>query len=334
VRVVQERLAEIAEHGPSSLRGVAHAYVGLALSNAGRLVDAQRHLQAAITLQPRADVLLVLNEATLVLAYLSLVSVQLGELDRADEQIKRALAESEADSVMGRAHILRVAAMVEAMQGRPARALALSEGLVKMQAKYDLLGFTSSARIIRAWATAMRRPTRRCVVEIRRALVERDERGERSEAPFYLMLLAEVYLRGGQPDGAVAATGEALSQLQSSGGHLCEAELHRLHGEALLARRRRRRSASRRQQDDQLGSEAELSFRRALEVASEQGARLWGLRTAVSLARLLRDRGSHAEARDLMAAACTSLGDRSQSVDVAAANRLLLELDRHTARRA
>jgi predicted ATPase len=38
-----------------------------------------------------------------------------------------------------------------------------------------------------------------------------------------------------------------------------------------------------------------------LSIAQEQGAKLWELRAAVSLARLWRDQGRRAEARDLLA---------------------------------
>ncbi len=44
----------------------------------------------------------------------------------------------------------------------------------------------------------------------------------------------------------------------------------------------------------------ELS-RKALSIAEEQEAKLWELRVAASLARLRRDQGRRAEARDLLA---------------------------------
>jgi hypothetical protein len=47
---------------------------------------------------------------------------------------------------------------------------------------------------------------------------------------------------------------------------------------------------------DQAG--AEQSYRQALTVAARQSAKLWELRAATSLARLWRDQGKHAEARD------------------------------------
>jgi predicted ATPase len=46
---------------------------------------------------------------------------------------------------------------------------------------------------------------------------------------------------------------------------------------------------------------AEELYRKALVIAEEQEAKMWELRAAVSLARLRRDQGRCAEARDLLA---------------------------------
>ena len=46
---------------------------------------------------------------------------------------------------------------------------------------------------------------------------------------------------------------------------------------------------------------AEELYRKAMSIALEQEAKLWELRAAASLARLRRDQGRDAEARDLLA---------------------------------
>jgi predicted ATPase len=46
---------------------------------------------------------------------------------------------------------------------------------------------------------------------------------------------------------------------------------------------------------------AEQLYRKALDIARGQEAKLWELRAAVSLARLRRDQGRTVEARDLLA---------------------------------
>ena len=66
-----------------------------------------------------------------------------------------------------------------------------------------------------------------------------------------------------------------------------EADLHRVRGELLIS----------------VGdpTAAEAAFQQAIAVARRQQAKLWELRAATSLARLWRDEGKAAEARDLLA---------------------------------
>ena len=75
----------------------------------------------------------------------------------------------------------------------------------------------------------------------------------------------------------------------ASGARGNDAELHRLRGELL----------GRLPSPD--WTEVEACFHTALAIAREQGTRGFELRAAVSLGRLLSDRGRHAEARDLLA---------------------------------
>ena len=67
-----------------------------------------------------------------------------------------------------------------------------------------------------------------------------------------------------------------------------EAELHRLKGELLMI-----------EGPDNV-VEAERSLRTAIEVARQQGARLFELRATVSLARLMADQDRHDEARVML----------------------------------
>src|SRR5215475_9374742 len=66
-----------------------------------------------------------------------------------------------------------------------------------------------------------------------------------------------------------------------------EVELHRLRGDMMNAR------------GDYAA--AEQNYQRALAVAERQSAKTFGLRAAISLARLWRDQGKCTEARDLLA---------------------------------
>jgi predicted ATPase len=91
----------------------------------------------------------------------------------------------------------------------------------------------------------------------------------------------------GQIEEALTLLDNAMRIAERTGGRWLEAEANRHKGRLLL---------------QQGHSEAaEELYRKALIIAREQEAKLWELRTAASLARLRRDQGRHAEARNLLA---------------------------------
>ena len=71
---------------------------------------------------------------------------------------------------------------------------------------------------------------------------------------------------------------------------------------------------------------AEASYRQALGSAREQGARSWELRSARDLARLWRDQGRRAEARELLAPVYVSFTEGFALPDLVEARALLEEL--------
>ena len=96
--------------------------------------------------------------------------------------------------------------------------------------------------------------------------------------PSFLGLLAELSLRAGDTEAAGERLAEARAQVESSGERYWEAELHRLEGEVLLS------AAGDGNPDG--AHQAEASFRRALEIATRQGATSLELRAALSLSGL------------------------------------------------
>ncbi len=101
---------------------------------------------------------------------------------------------------------------------------------------------------------------------------------------------------------------------ERTGDAIWEPEVHRLIGDLLL---RRNPSAPER---------AELSYRRAIERAHSQEAKSWELRAATSLARLWRDQGKPAEARDLLAPVYGWFTEGFDTADLKEAKALLDEL--------
>ena len=114
------------------------------------------------------------------------------------------------------------------------------------------------------------------------------ETGNQAGAPALFALLAEAQRAAGQLAEAQGTVATALAVAAQTGQPFFDADLHRLDGDLLLA-------------TGGTADEAAARYHRALAIAREQGARSFELRAATSLARLWRDQGKRAEARDLLA---------------------------------
>jgi len=114
------------------------------------------------------------------------------------------------------------------------------------------------------------------------------ETGFQSSAPSLLGLMAEAQQAAGQFAEAQGTVAMALAVAAQTGQHFWDADIHRLGGDLLLA-------------TGGPADEAVARYHRALAIAREQGARSLELRAATSLARLWRDQGKRADARDLLA---------------------------------
>jgi predicted ATPase len=73
-------------------------------------------------------------------------------------------------------------------------------------------------------------------------------------------------------------------------------------------------------------AQAEAQFQQAIEIARSQSAKFWELRAATSLARLWRDQGKNAEARDLLAPVYGWFSEGFDLPDLKEAKALLEEL--------
>ena len=124
-------------------------------------------------------------------------------------------------------------------------------------------------------------------------------------------LIAEALSHAGLIVDGLAAVEEALAWTERSEEQWLMAELLRVKGDLLL------------QQDPPASAAAEEHFRQALDWARRQGALSWELRAATSLARLLRDQGSSAEATALLQPVYDRFTEGSDTADLKAAKTLL-----------
>jgi predicted ATPase len=133
------------------------------------------------------------------------------------------------------------------------------------------------------------------------------------DLPRYLGLFADAHRLAGQTSEGLKILDDALDRAGRTGERWFDAELHRLKGGTLQAT------------SPDAHGQAAACFRRAIEVARDQGAKLWELRATVSLARLWRTGASGAKARDLLSAALAWFTEGFDTPDLIGARALLDE---------
>ena len=129
-----------------------------------------------------------------------------------------------------------------------------------------------------------------------------------------LAVLAQAHGNAGQVEEGLAVTADAQAYVARNGERFSEAEIHRIHGDLLLAL------------PTPAPARAEAAFRKALEIARSQQARALELRAATSLARLCGAQGRRGEARALLQPVYAWFTEGFDTADLEDARALLEEL--------
>lgn len=128
------------------------------------------------------------------------------------------------------------------------------------------------------------------------------------------MALAQGLVAIGRSDESMVLIDESVRQVEVSGEMFYMPELLRIKGGLLL---------SKREPDVR---EAEICFRKSLELSRRQGTRAWELRTARDLAKLLADQGQTENGRTLLQSVYAEFSEGFETADLKAAEDLLATL--------
>jgi predicted ATPase len=138
--------------------------------------------------------------------------------------------------------------------------------------------------------------------------------GARILLPAHLISLARAHAELSQFEAAWVAIGEATAQMEAAEEGWWRAEVSRMAGEISLL------------EPEPDVVTAKIHFERALTVARAQQAKSWELRAAMSMARLWRDQGKRAAARELLAPVYSWFTEGFDTLDLKQAKALLDEL--------
>ena len=166
--------------------------------------------------------------------------------------------------------------------------------------------------VYRGWAKVKNREVAEGISLLRSGASAYRAAGAETFMPHYIALLAGACEISGQIEEAGTLLDDALQIVERTGERWFAAELNRHKGQLLL---RQGHSEA-----------AEELYRKALSIAEQQGAKLWELRAAASLARLRRDQGRRPEARNLLAPIYSWFTEGFDTPDLKEAKALLGEL--------
>jgi predicted ATPase len=171
--------------------------------------------------------------------------------------------------------------------------------------------FAGDAMVWQGWCLTMLGQPEKGMTQLMHGLAASRAQGP-ALLPMNLALLADAQGKVKQPQHGLMHVDEAINLIDETGAGMYEAEAHRVKGEPLLS--------------IQDNDRAVASFRKAIEVAQRQSAKLFELRASTSLARLWRDQGKRKEARELLAPVYGWFTEGLDTLDLKEAKALLDKL--------
>jgi class 3 adenylate cyclase/predicted ATPase len=272
---------------------VGHWSCGRTLLCIGRPVAARLFLEQALALSDPSSHGSLVHQTGIYTnpsshAQLGIALFCLGYPDHALEHSKTAIAEAR-----GLAHppslalSLAFGSRLLSLHRDNAALEARASQLMAVATEQGFPFYRAQATIYSGWAKVRNGDVARGISLLRDGSAAYRATGAELWMPHYIALLARACEIAGRFEEGVTLLDDALQIANRTGERWFAAELNRHKGQRLV-----------RQGHFEAVEEV---YREALSIAREQEAKLWELRAAASLARLWRDQGRHAEARDLLA---------------------------------
>ena len=202
-------------------------------------------------------------------------------------------------------------ACAQAMVQKDARRVAeLADRLIALRAEYETYKGSWEGTFFHDWAQMCARPDPVLFDRMQVFLHRLDATKNWAVLPLYLASTAELCGQSGDVATAAVMLERAAEIVNLTGSRWCEAEIIRLHA------RYGARDAE----------HAVALLRSSLAIAREQGAKLWELRTAMDMAKLLRDHGDPSAARTVLTPVYGWFTEGLETADLAGARALLDEI--------
>jgi DNA-binding winged helix-turn-helix (wHTH) protein/tetratricopeptide (TPR) repeat protein len=227
------------------------------------------------------------------LIWLALAYLYLGLIEEAQQTISAAIQDARTrlhpftlvSALLAQARFMSHTGDLEGAIAATEEGLAIA---IEQRSPYHV----ARAGILQAWNVVEGGDAQEGITLMERALARQRETGGNFLSSYNLSRLAQAHARSGNVAKALKFGIEGAEEVQRTGELWWMAEAERIKGEILLLSATRNRR------------EAEACFLRALRCARSQGAKLWEVQSATSLARLWRQTGRSKDAKELLKPLC------------------------------
>ena len=235
-------LREAKAEGRETEAGVARRVLGFVSLQLGDLQAARNVLERALSdyvHERDRETLFRFGNDTQVSAtnFLALTEWHLGELERArqltDESTRRA---NELGHVAAVASALFFKTVIESRRGDVLATRVAVESLLVLTEEHNLKTYTDLGRVYANWARGKLHDPEAGAVGLKEALTSYLALGNKSGAPSFHGLLAELEAMRPDLDGALATIDAGLAIAEETGEHYTDPYLYRLRGDVLLMR--------------------------------------------------------------------------------------------------
>ncbi len=337
--LAQECLQIAQREQDSTLLLLAHSLLGGVSHWFGQFVESQFHLKRAIEVydlsQHRSLAMRYGIDPNVVsLGYASLNSWLLGYPEQSRTKAYETLAAAQKlEHPFCHAFALSYVSLIHLLRREDAFAYQAATRLLTLareQAFQHYIGFGTLFQGFAIVKSERREEGLHSILEGRQIHKTLGTAGGRSVG---LAFLLEAYVELGHIEEGLNLVENWIVTAEANDDHQSEAELYRLKGELTLQKEFDVQGSTFKVENpqsafhnQQLETEAEACFLKAIEIAQKQQAKSWELRASTSLARLWRRQGKQAEAHNLLANVYNWFTEGFDTKDLQEAKALLEEL--------
>jgi predicted ATPase len=290
-----EFLSEAQNHDDTAALCLAHRVLGTTYFTMGEFSEARKHLERAQGLYDpdlhlRYRFQYGQDIGTTVMCYLSWALWHLGYVDQASQVAFKAVNRAEEIS---HPHSLvytlcHARGMMDVFRRQSDDTKSYAGVVTSLCSEHAFPFWAAGGQIFGGWAVINQGEVDAGVDELIRGLAAWRKTGARLWLPIFLALQAEGHFKAGRNQAALDSIEQALATSDETGERWAIAEILRVKANLLLTTGRGK------------AEEVEGALIESLEIARQQQAKFWELRSATSLARLRRDQGKVQQARELL----------------------------------